>query len=213
MRAVVLAAGAGRRFGGPKQLAPLEGRPLLGHVLDALAAAGVASPLVVVRPEAPAVAALATGAGAEVVVNPRPDEGLSSSLRCGWLAALGDGSRPSPGPVPDAVLVVLGDQPRLRPSLVRALLEAPLDPGRPIVAPRYATGGGRNPVRVERSAGALVLGTTGDRGLGPLIDARPDLVRSIDVPGTNPDVDRPADLDAAAGVPRDAPGRPPTELP
>jgi CTP:molybdopterin cytidylyltransferase MocA len=32
---IVLAAGAGRRFGGPKQLAPLDGRPLLQHVVDA----------------------------------------------------------------------------------------------------------------------------------------------------------------------------------
>jgi CTP:molybdopterin cytidylyltransferase MocA len=31
----VLAAGAGRRFGGTKQLADLDGRPLLQHAIDA----------------------------------------------------------------------------------------------------------------------------------------------------------------------------------
>ena len=39
--AVVLAAGAGSRFGGGKLLASLEGRPVLQHVLDRLAEAGV----------------------------------------------------------------------------------------------------------------------------------------------------------------------------
>jgi hypothetical protein len=45
--AIVLAAGAGRRFGGGKLLARLDGRPILQHVLDALAAAGIDDPVVV----------------------------------------------------------------------------------------------------------------------------------------------------------------------
>ena len=48
------AAGAGRRFGGGKLLATLEGRPILQHVLDALAAAGIDDPVVVVAPDLPA---------------------------------------------------------------------------------------------------------------------------------------------------------------
>jgi SAM-dependent methyltransferase len=41
-----------------------------------------------------------------------------------------------------------------------------------------------------------VAEATGDRGLGPLLDARPELVRVVDVGGANPDVDRPEDLAA-----------------
>ena len=44
----------------------------------------------------------------------------------------------------------IGDQPLLSPELCRGLLGAPLDEARPLVAPRYGAGGGRNPVRVER---------------------------------------------------------------
>jgi CTP:molybdopterin cytidylyltransferase MocA len=76
------------------------------------------------------------------------------------------------------------------------LIDAPLDSARPIVAPAYAAGGGRNPARIERSAEAFLAELAGDRGFGPLIDAHPELVRTIEVEGDNPDVDRPADLRA-----------------
>ena len=194
VRAVVLAAGAARRFGGEKLLAELHGRPVLQHVLDRLAEAGIEDPLVVVAPDHAALRTALTLRRARLVVNPSPGDGLSSSLRVGWDAAVAD------EPPPDAILVLLGDQPLVRPAVVRALVTAALDSSRPIVAPRYASGGGRNPVRIERSAAHLVLSVSGDRGLGPVIDTRPDLVREIDVPGTNPDIDRPTDLEAIRGV-------------
>lgn len=195
VRAVILAAGAARRFGGGKVLAPLDGRPLLQYVLDALAEAGLDDPIVVLGRDSAEIRAALRWRAATLVTNPEPERGLASSLQVGWAAALDWGAA--------AVLVVLADQPRLSPAVVAALLEPPLDATRPIVAPRYAGGGGRNPVRIEATADALVRGLVGDRGLGPIIAARPDLVRSIDVPGSNPDVDRPEDLRAitSAGGP------------
>jgi molybdenum cofactor cytidylyltransferase len=200
VRVVVLAAGAARRFGSQKLLARLDGRPLLQHALDTLAAAGVADPIVVLGDDATVIRVAIAWRDASIVVNPEPSRGLASSLVLGWSAALAD-------PRTDAVLVALGDQPRLRAAVVGDLLAAPLDAARPIVAPRYADGGGRNPVRIERSADALVRAASGDRGLGPLLDEQPELVRSIDVNGSNPDVDRPEDLAGlAAGGSPDAAG-------
>jgi CTP:molybdopterin cytidylyltransferase MocA len=190
VRAVVLAAGAGRRFGGGKLVARLEGRPLLQHVLDRLADAGLDDPIVVLGRDAATIEAAMSWRRAVRVVNPDPGRGLASSLRLGWRSAF------EATAAPDAVLVVLGDQPRLRPDLVRAMREAALDPARPIVAGRYGASGARNPVRVEASAAALVAAARGDRGLGPILDARPGLVRWIEVDGANPDVDRAADLEA-----------------
>jgi molybdenum cofactor cytidylyltransferase len=188
VRAVVLAAGAGRRFGGDKQLAELDGRPLLQHVLDALAAAGAGDPVVVLGANAEAIRPRIRWGAAEVVVNPSPARGLASSIRIGWETVFRGSS--------DAVLLALGDQPRLRPDIIRMLIDATLDSARPIVAPAYAAGGGRNPARIERSAEAFLAELAGDRGFGPLIDAHPELVRTIGVEGDNPDVDRPADLRA-----------------
>jgi molybdenum cofactor cytidylyltransferase len=194
VRAVVLAAGAGRRFGGAKLLAELDDRPLVVHVLERLGAAGLAHPVVVVPPNGQVERALA-GMTDRVVVNPQPERGLASSLQLGWAAALAE------EPQPTAVVVVLGDQPRVSVDVLQRLAAAPLDAACPIVAPRYRGGGGSNPIRVEASAGALVAAATGDRGLGPLLDQRPDLVRWLDVEGTNPDVDTPAELASLRATP------------
>ena len=186
--AIVLAAGAARRFGGDKLRATIDGRPILQHVLDTLNAAGLPDPVVVVDPGS-AIDGTIDWSAARRVENPKSDRGLASSLHLGWAAALAD--------APDvvAVLVVLGDQPLLDPDVVRALAAAPLDPERPLIVARHADGA-RNPVRLELEAAPLVAAATGDRGLGPLLDARPDLVRSIDVEVSNPDIDERADLAA-----------------
>jgi len=187
--AIVLAAGAGRRFGGGKLLALIDGRPMLQHVLDALAEAGIEDPVVVVGEDAAALDRAITWRGARRVANPEPERGLSSSLQLGWSTAMGV------EPVPGAALVVLGDQPLLDPAVISTLLAQPPDPARPVVVGRHGDGA-RNPVRLEPAAASLVAAATGDRGLGPLLEARPELVRVVDVGGANPDVDRPADLAA-----------------
>lgn len=185
--AVVLAAGAGTRFGGGKLLAPLEGRPILQHVIDRLAASGLKDLVVVLGDDAADVERIIDWRGARRIRNPDPSRGLSSSLQLG-IEALAPGV--------DAALIVLADQPRLPPRAIRALLDAEADEARPIVVPVYGGDTGRNPVLLGRAAFALVADATGDRGLGPLIEASPELVReiAIRVEGGNPDVDTQADL-------------------
>ncbi len=188
MAAVVLAAGVGSRFGGGKLLAPVEGRPMLQHVLDRLASAGLDDVVVVLGSDADAVEAGIHWRAERRIRNPDPSRGLSSSVQIGIDALSSD---------VDAALIVLGDQPRLPARAVRALLDAAgaADRGRPIVVPRYAGAGGRNPVLVHRSAFGLVAEASGDRGLGPIIEAHAELVREIpvQVEGGNPDVDTRAD--------------------
>ena len=192
--ALVLAAGASSRFGSNKLLAPLEGRPLLQHALDAVAAAGLADVVVVLGDEAPAVEAAIAWRGERRVVNERPGDGLSSSLRVGLDAAVELAGV-------DAVLVVLGDQPRLRAGVVRAVLAVAASPGTGhalFVRPRYADDSAPNPVLLRRAAWALAAGLDGDWGLGPLMANRPEQVVEVPVAGANPDVDTPADLAAVS---------------
>ncbi len=185
--AVVLAAGAGSRFGGGKLLAPLEGRPILQHVMDRLAASGLEDVVVVLGDDAADVERMIDWHGARRTRNPDASRGLSSSLQHG-IEAL--------APSVDAALIVLADQPRLPPRAIRALLDVEVDPARPIVVPVYGGDTGRNPVLLGRAAFDLVADATGDRGLGPLIAAHPELVQEIHirVEGGNPDVDTRADL-------------------
>ena len=198
--AVVLAAGRATRFGASKLLASLDERPILAHVLERLGAAGVAEQIVVLGEDAEAVErAIAWPAGTRRVVNPDPSRGLASSLALGIAAA----TDPRAGAAPDAILVALGDQPRVSPSVIGALI-ALLDDPRPIKVPRYADEANPNPVLLAGPAFDLVREATGDRGLGPVIARYPELVHDLPVPGSNPDIDTPADLAALADATPDA---------
>jgi SAM-dependent methyltransferase len=101
-------------------------------------------------------------------------------------------------PPPDGVVIALGDQPRTRPEVIRALVTAARASDRPAVVPRYAEGGGANPVLLMRPAFDLVDETGGDRGLGPVLAEHDELVEEVAVDGSNPDVDTPGDLAALA---------------
>jgi molybdenum cofactor cytidylyltransferase len=183
--AVVLAAGSGSRFGGGKLLAPLGGRPILQHVLDTLAAAELDDVIVVLGRDGPEIERSIAWRGERRVVNPDPERGLASSLQAGMLAV---------DPAADAVLVALGDQPLLAVETVRSLLGAPADPARPVVVPAHAEDRGRNPVLLRRAGFGLTADASGDRGLGPVLAAHPELIDEIPIVGENPDVDTPEDL-------------------
>jgi len=114
--ALVLAAGAGRRFaGGIKQLALLDGRPLLSHVVDHALCVPALWPVVVVLGHAAADvrAGVPELTEVEVVVADDWEEGQSASLRAG-LAALGD---------VEAAVVLLGDQPFITPQVIAGVLD------------------------------------------------------------------------------------------
>ncbi len=175
--AIVLAAGAGSRFGGGKLLATVDGRPLLQHALDRLAEAGIGDVVVVLGDDAAAIEAAIEWRAERRVVNPEPERGLSSSLAIG-RAALGEGT--------DGVLIALGDQPTLRTDVIRSLLGAPTDRDRPVVVPAYAEDRGRNPVLVRSAGFALLDEATGDRGLGPILAAHPERVLEVPVAGFEP---------------------------
>ena len=196
---LILAAGAGVRFGGGKVRALLDGRPLVGHVLVAARAAGLARIVLVLGRDAVAVRAAllardpAALDGVLLAVNGAPERGLASSLRLGLAVATAE-------PAPAGVLVLLGDQPRVRPDVIEALLGAAATAaaGTLAVAPAYAGDGAPNPVLLLRPAWPPAVALEGDRGVGPLLAADPARVVRVPVGGSNPDVDTPADLVALA---------------
>lgn len=183
--AVLAAAGAGRRFGGRKLLAPLsDGTPLGLAALRTLRAV-LPRVVAVVPPDDPhLVAVLATG-GAEVVVNPDPSRGLGASLALGVAA-----SRDARG-----WLLALGDMPFIRPATVAAVVAA-LDAGAVMAAP--VCGGRRgHPVGFAAALGAALEALTGDAGARELLHRHPAWLTPIPVadPGVHWDVDHVEDLD------------------
>jgi len=194
---LILAAGAASRFGSAKPLALLDGRPMLEHVLEVARDAGLAPVIVVLGAAAAEIDAAIGWRTEHRILNPEPERGLATSLRLG-LAAV-----EAQAPGEDATVILLGDQPRTDPEVVARLLAVGASPMHPIVAPRYAGGGGPNPLLLHRSAYGLARLAAGDQGLGPVLAAHPELVRYVEVHGTNPDVDTPADL---ASMTRDREG-------
>jgi molybdenum cofactor cytidylyltransferase len=187
--AIVLAAGAASRFGSPKALARLDGRPILEHVLDAIRSAGIDEIVVVLGHAAQEIEDGIDWLDERRVRNPDP-RFLSGSLQVG-LAAVLELEPPVRG-----VLIALGDQPRTRPEVIHALVAAGREVEHPVVIPRYSDGGGPNPVFLHRSRFDLVDEASGDRGLGPLLASDPELVHEVPVHGSNPDVDTPGDLES-----------------
>jgi molybdenum cofactor cytidylyltransferase len=181
---LVLAAGGSSRFGGPKQLAVLEGRPLLEHVLESMSGAGLDRLVVVLGAKAPEVAAAVPLHGAEVAVCEGWEEGLAASLRCG-VAAL-DGC--------DAVAVALGDQPRIASEAVARVVS---QRGADELAVRATYGGvPGHPVLLEHTLLTRVSELRGDSGARELLYGVPIREVACDGLGSPDDVDTPEALAA-----------------
>jgi CTP:molybdopterin cytidylyltransferase MocA len=172
---VVLAAGEGRRFGGGKQLAPLEGRPLLEHALTAAAQAELDPRLVVLGANAERILATVDLHGHEVVLCPDWREGLAASLRAGVSAARTTGA--------EAILITLGDQPRVGAEAIARVLAARGGPEGVSDAVRASYDGvPGHPALLERSLFDALLALRGDEGArGVFKSANTHLVPCDDV--------------------------------
>jgi CTP:molybdopterin cytidylyltransferase MocA len=180
---LILAAGKGRRFGGYKQLAQLDGRPLLEHAARTMIASPVGRVVVVLGAGAEHVIAQVDLHGADPIVCERWEEGQSASLAFG----LGELSEC------DAVVVTLGDLPNLSTNAIRRVIAA-RGPGVEAVRATYAGEPG-HPVLLERELFERLRDVSGDHGArNLLLSVSPREVPCDDL-GGGEDVDTPAQLD------------------
>jgi CTP:molybdopterin cytidylyltransferase MocA len=173
--AVILAAGLGRRFGGPKAMAVLGGRTLLDRVVAVATGSGL-SPVIAVVP--PGTTPLPGGLA---LVNPLPERGLSSSLQLGIVAV----------PAGHAALVLLVDQPTMELSTIAAVLASR---GRRSLVAAWADGRAGPPVLIEPEEFGLVMGLSGDIGLRDVLAGKPEMVEAASVRSHAPSVETPDDL-------------------
>jgi molybdenum cofactor cytidylyltransferase len=155
---IVLAAGEGKRFGGCKQVARLDGRPLLEHAVRAMLAVPAISPVVVVLgSRAEEIQREVDLSGAEVVLCERWADGQSASLQAG-VTALGD---------VEAAVVTLGDQPFITPQVIAGVLD---HRGRHLAVRATYDGAPGHPVLLERRLLDHVVELDGDTGARPLLE-------------------------------------------
>jgi molybdenum cofactor cytidylyltransferase len=164
---IVLAAGTSSRMGRPKLLLPLAGKPVLQHVLDALTGAPVDEIVVVLGPDPDGVrTAVASPPRTRFVVNDRYTEGQSTSLRTGLTAA---------GEDVEAAIVLLGDQPGVRPDAIAAVAAAFLEhpQGAAVVQATYEGRPG-HPTLLARAVWGEIAGGPADEGAREWIGRNPD---------------------------------------
>lgn len=177
---MVLAAGEGRRFGGPKAVHIFDGERLVDRAVRILSKGGC-DPIVVVAGAVPLEVP-----GAIVVTNLGWREGIGSSLRAGLDSLPADVG---------AVTVTLVDQPWLSPSAVHRVHGAHLAGADVAVAIYGGTRG--HPVLLSRGVWANVKALArGDVGARAFLASHPEVVTDVSCD----DVGSPADVDYAADL-------------
>ncbi len=183
---IILAAGASSRLGQPKQLLEHNGVPLVRHMAQ-LAVDFNAGPIVVV-----------TGANAEAVtealhdlrvrhvLNPDWETGMASSLKIGVEAL--------EKTFPEAILVLLTDQPYVTRALLEQLAERATSTHKAIIASQYGDALGV-PILFRPAFFDKLKALTGDTGARQLVRNHPDDVASVSFEQGSIDLDTPEDVE------------------
>lgn len=175
-------------MGRPKPLIPVEGRPLLAHILEAVRRSLVTETIVVLGHAAERIRKAVPLLDVVVVENPDHRMGMSTSLRAGIRAA---------SQAADAYLIVLGDQPFVASETLNTLISSRQANGPRILIPTFHGRRG-NPVLLDRSLAAEIRRIRGDVGFRSVFTRHADDIREIPVddPGVLLDLDTPRQLKA-----------------
>jgi molybdenum cofactor cytidylyltransferase len=168
--AIILAAGSSSRMGAGrhKLLLPLDGRPVLSHVIDA-ALGSYARPIVIVlghqadqvRAQIETYTRLP---GMNIVENAAYLQGMSTSMHLGIQTLLfHDYKKADSAYAVDSALIMLGDQPMITSQVIDTLITTFRATGKRIVAPLYEGKRG-SPVLFDASLFPELLQVSGDEG-------------------------------------------------
>jgi molybdenum cofactor cytidylyltransferase len=187
---LVLAAGRAARMGRAKQLADLDGRPLLEHVLAAMSAAPVDHMVVALGAYADQVLATVDLHRARPLVVPEWERGMGRVLALA-LAQARPGRRPADAAAQGgwgAVVVALGDQPLVSAAAVARLVEAWRGGAGPVVSAAYQGRHG-HPKLFDRAVLGPLRELSGDSGARDLLASHPGWVVPVEVGGLGSDLD------------------------
>ncbi|HXY50646.1 MAG TPA: NTP transferase domain-containing protein [Terriglobales bacterium] len=185
--AVILAAGISTRMGEVKQLLQVDGRPLLQHVLDHVRASEISEIILVLGHAADAIRRELDLEPIKLVVNEDYRGGMGCSLKAGLSAV---------DPQAKAAIVVLADQPFVRPFTLDRLIREHARSGAQIVIPTYHGFRG-NPVLLDRRVFPEVMGIGGDVGCRAIFGDHAEGIVKVPVEdvGILLDIDRPGDYE------------------
>jgi molybdenum cofactor cytidylyltransferase len=184
LHVVVLAAGASRRFGSPKQLVRFDGQPLILRALTVATELAGSAVSVVLGAHAAEIARILPPTSATTVINRDWEEGLASSIR----AAI----QRLPGTC-DGAMLMLADQPLISSQTLLRIAATWRKTPRSIVASVY-NGVVGVPAVFPRWSFNDLSALRGDQGARVLINRFADHVVRVDNPEAAVDIDYAEDL-------------------
>ncbi len=183
---IILAAGASKRMGSPKQFLSYKGHSLLRHVAEIATQSDAKMTYVVAGAETVRMKTELKGLPLQIVKNPYWRKGLSSSLRAGINAL--------PNTI-SAVLIMLCDQPKVTTKLLNTLMMSHQPSQKLIVACEYGGTPGV-PALFDRSFFPELLTLKGDRGAKSILRRYAETAVQIPFPEGNIDIDTLSDYEA-----------------
>ncbi|MGB6690515.1 MAG: nucleotidyltransferase family protein [Terracidiphilus sp.] len=186
--AIVLAAGASRRLGQPKQLLQVGGETLLARAIRLVNEAGASPVIAVLGAHFDAISAAIESMQVICAFNERWERGIAGSIHAG-LDAVNSNAPDSTG-----ALLLTCDQPRLTAAHLLALLDGfTAHCAKAIVASRYAGSPGVPAVfPLSVFPDLRLLG--GDKGARSLLANPPCSLIEVEFSGGEVDIDLPEDI-------------------
>ncbi|MEM9510260.1 MAG: nucleotidyltransferase family protein [Cyanobacteria bacterium P01_E01_bin.35] len=171
--AIILAAGASRRMGRPKQLLPYRGQTLLSYVTECAIASPCNSVIVILGANANKIEPEIAQLPIKIVKNLEWNEGISSSISCG-ITYIKEQSLNI-----DGVIILTCDQPFISPEVIEKLINTYNLTDKLMIASSYKETLGI-PALFDRSLFSELMELKGDRGAKKIINKYPNLVHILD---------------------------------
>lgn len=187
---MILAAGAATRMGSLKQLLPYGEGTLLSHAIAQAQGADFDRVIVILGAQAGLIAPILERTTAEIVVNPRWDAGMGSSIRSGLKYLQDRGQRPS---VLGVLGVLVADQPYVTAVHLIAMRKLLAESGSPAVAAEY-DGHYGVPALFRRNVFPLLASLPPEAGARQLLRSKQISVAGFPLPEAAVDIDTPADF-------------------
>ncbi|MBO0939115.1 nucleotidyltransferase family protein [Fibrella sp. HMF5335] len=182
---IILAAGASSRLGEPKQLLLENGQPLVRRMAQMAIDLNAGPVVVVVGANADAVTEALHDLRVRHLLNPDWETGMASSIRVG--VELLEKTRP------EAILVLLTDQPYVTRALLERLVEQATSTHKAIIASQYGDVHGV-PILFRPAYFEALKSLTGDTGARKLVQNHPDDVATVPFEEGAIDLDTPEDV-------------------
>ena len=186
--ALILAAGESRRFGGPKQLAQFEGKPLLVRSIEAVTQSKFEEAVVVLGAyAAQIIPAIERIPHVYIVRNTDWHEGRAASIRVGLDAAR------LLWPSVSGTLLMVCDQPYVNSDLLDNLYDNHRVVPKAIIASEYSSTVGV-PMIIPQGYFGELMQLHGDQGAKVVADAHPEQIVRIPFPEGAVDIDSEEDM-------------------